>query len=552
MVKYSKLFINGKVYTVSEGMPWAEAFAITGNKISFVGSNLEADALRVEAEEVVDLKGMMVLPGFVDGHMHIQMAGPEQLFKVQLHDLDNEKDYIQRIKEYVEAHPEADRYEGVGWINPAFDVKGPRRQALDAICPDKPIVIDSGDHHSLWANTKAFEICGITADTQVPEGNLIEREEDGYPSGTVRELYAMSLFDKARLTLGKEEYKAVIRSVQEFYGPYGVTGLVDALVPADCPIIDAYKEMAEDGELKCRIRGALGLTEDADENQVIKLVKAREKTLHSGDMLRIDEAKVFLDGVIEGKTGFLKEPYEDEEEYRGFPIWDYDKLVKVCKKADEAEFNLHFHTIGDAASEFMCDCLDEVIKNNPDRKNRRPVATHLQVLDPREIERMAEDNFVCISDPFWFFKDKGYYYDIEIPFLGERAAREYPMKSLFDAGMVVGVGSDYSVTPDPSPLAGIQIAMTRLKEDVDPSTASEADVLGPEERVSLEVMLEAYTKGNAYATMDEDIVGTIEVGKYADIVVLAENLFELPIGDIHKAKVVMTISNGETIFEDLT
>ena len=153
MSRFDTLFINGNIYTVDDERSRAQALAIKDSRIAFVGSNEEAEKLRSEADTVIDLEGRMMLPGFIDAHMHLSIAGPEMLYKVVLHDLDNEQDYLNRIKEYVTKHPEMDRYEGAGWINPAFGPKGPTRQSLDSVCPDKPIIVDSGDHHTMWANT---------------------------------------------------------------------------------------------------------------------------------------------------------------------------------------------------------------------------------------------------------------------------------------------------------------------------------------------------------------------------------------------------------------
>lgn len=548
MSKYDKLFINGKVYTVDDSRSWAEAVAISGNRIAFVGSNEEAEALKKDASEVIDLDGKMLLPGFIDGHMHIYMAGPERLFKIMLHNFDTEEDYLKEIERYIKAHPEMEMYEGCGWINPAFGPKGPTRQALDSVCPDKPLVLDSGDHHTFWANTKAIEYCGITAETTVPDGNVIEREEDGYPSGAFREFAAIKLLDKARLKFDKEDFKNVIRNMQEFYAPYGVTMLYDAMVPVNNSMVDAYKEMADADELTCRIRGGFESTEHLSADQVDKFVEARAKAGHS-DKLKLEQVKIFTDGVIEGKTGFLKEPYEDEESYRGDPIWDLEALSDVCIRADKEGFDLHFHVIGDAATEMMVDCLDNVKAANPDNTTRRPVATHLQIVDPADIKRMADHNFVCITDPYWFFKEKGYFDGLEQPYLGERANHEYPMKSLFDAGMTIGMGSDYSVTPDPNPLKGMQIAITRLKETINPEECDPEMVLWPEERVTLEQMVAAATRGNAFAYHDEDILGTIEVGKLADMVVLEKNIFEVPVHELHNVKVCMTIADGQIVYK---
>lgn len=549
MKKYDKLFVNGLIYTVDDNHRWAEALAISDDKIAFIGSDAEAEKIKSDSTEIIDLQRKMVLPGFIDGHMHVYMAGPEQLFKIVLHDLDTEEAYLKRIKDYVDAHPEMDKYEGAGWMNPAFGPKGPTRQALDSVCPDKPIVLDSGDHHTFWANTKAIEYCGITAETTVPEGNVIEREEDGYPSGAFREFMAIKLLDKARIKLGKEEFKQVIEYMQKFYAPYGVTMLFDAMIPPAHPVVDAYIEMAKSGKLMMKLRGGIESSEYKPSDQVDEFVTCRTKASECGDMFKLDIVKVFMDGVIEGKTGYLKEPYEDDPNYRGNPIWQYKPLKEMCTKADKENFDLHFHVIGDAACEMMVDCIEDVAKANPGREGRRPVATHLQVVDPEDIKRMACNGFVCMTDPYWFFKEKGYFDGLEKPYLGERAEHEYPMKDLIDAGMVIGAASDYSVTPEPNPLKGMQIAVTRLKETVDSESAAAETVLAPDQRVSLEQMVEAFTRGNAFSMGVEDITGTLEVGKYADMVILENNIFEVPIDKLHEVKVCMTVSNGRVIYE---
>ena len=549
MSKYDTLFVNGRIYTEDDNRSRAQALAVSGSRIAFVGSDEEAEPLKAEAEKVVDLEGKMMLPGFIDAHMHLSIAGPEMLFKVVLHDLDSEEDYLKRIKEYVDSHPEMEKYEGAGWINPAFGPEGPTRQALDSVCPDKPIVVDSGDHHTMWANTKAIELCGITAQTTVPEGNVIEREADGYPSGAFREFAAIKLLDKARIHLGKEEYKSVIRYMQDFYAEMGTTTIMDALNPVYTEFNEALLELQADGELKFKVRGAFEVPETEPFKYFDQYLEYRDRFRETGDQVKLEMVKILTDGVIEGKTGYMKDPYEDDPNYRGDPIWKMEDLVGFCKKADEEDFDIHFHVIGDAACCMAIDCMDAVTAANGDKADRRVSMTHLQVVDPADIPRMAKHRFICVTNPYWFFKEKGYFEGLEKPYIGERADREYPMKDLFNAGLIVGAASDYSVTPDPYPPKGMQIGVTRLVETVDPEAAEPDQILGPDQRVSLQQMIDTFTRNNAYFLRDEKITGTLEVGKYADLVVLEKDLFDVPVGELHSVKPVMTMADGKVIYE---
>ena len=204
------------------------------------------------------------------------------------------------------------------------------------------------------------------------------------------------------------------------------------------------------------------------------------------------------------------------------------------------------HAIGDAAVAMTLDAIDAAKTADPDR-DRRPVITHLQIVDPADYHRLADHKVAVVTNPYWHFKYRGFFEDIEVPYLGERAYHEYPMKSMQDAGIILGGASDYNVTPIPAPLRGIQIGATRVGIDEDPNDMEL--VLAPEERMSVEDMVEVFTKGNAYSMRMDDITGSVEVGKCADFVILEKNIFEVPPEDIYKVKVVQTISEGKVIYE---
>ncbi|MFR4798843.1 MAG: amidohydrolase family protein, partial [Lentihominibacter sp.] len=219
---------------------------------------------------------------------------------------------------------------------------------------------------------------------------------------------------------------------------------------------------------------------------------------------------------------------------------------EFCRKVDELGFDIHVHSIGDAATSMTLDALDFINEKNPSR-DRRPVITHLQIVDSADYSRIKQHKVAAVTNPYWHFKYRGFFEDIEVPYLGERAYHEYPMKSLLDAGIILGGASDYNVTPVPAPLRGIQIGVTRVGIDENPDDMDL--VLAPEERLSVEQMVELFTMGNAYALRMEDITGSIEVGKCADLVILEENIFEVPHQDIYKVKVIQTVSEGKIIYK---
>ncbi len=536
------LYKNGKIYTIDGDDRCVEACGVKGNKFTFVGSNEEAEA--IEADKVIDLNGKTVLPGFIEAHAHVTWAAVDAVFKVGLFGEESVDAYLEKIKKFIDDHPDLPVYEGVGWENPMFEKTGPSRKLLDGICPDKPVMMWSHDKHSLWINTKAMEMCGITRDTKVPAGNIIEKDENGDPKGTLREFAAIALVDSIKPVFSKENYKEAIAWVQKHLAQYGITSMLDPVLDPDEESINALMEMNEADELICKIRGAFKSSESDPYKHIDRYDDIRSKA--NSHMFAIDQMKLFIDGVIEGKTGYLKEPYDGESEYCGDPIWDKDTLNEFCRKVDAMGMDIHCHVIGDAAIAMALDALDSITSENP-LWERRPVLTHLQVVDPADHKRMVDHNVTAVINPYWHFKYRGFFDDIELPYLGARAYKEYPEKSLADAGIRLGAASDYNVTAVPAPLQGTQIGATRVYLDEDPEDMEQ--VLAPEERISVKELLKAFTMGNAYACRLDDIAGSIEEGKCADMVILEEDPLEVPVMDIHKIKICQTISEGKIIYE---
>jgi hypothetical protein len=262
-------------------------------------------------------------------------------------------------------------------------------------------------------------------------------------------------------------------------------------------------------------------------------------------LFRISGAKVFVDGVVEGGTAYLHEPYAHKPDFRGEPLWEQGQLNALCQAADRKNLQIHIHAIGDAAIRMSLDALAYARQQNGQRDSRHLI-THLQVVDYADIPRFAELDVVGVPQPFWHVKGE-YFWGLEAKYLGrERAEKEYPMKSFLDAGVTLASASDYPVQVPSPPLVGIMLGVLRcIPGDPDPN-----EILGPHERMSLADMITSFTINGAYANFMEDETGSIEVGKKADLVVLERNLFDISTEEIGDVKVLMTLFEGKAVQRD--
>ncbi|NIS79649.1 MAG: amidohydrolase family protein [Anaerolineales bacterium] len=541
MDKQSDLVLkNGSIYTVDQDRTWAEAIAISGEKIIFVGSDEAAESFIGMETEVIDLERKMVLPGFIDSHAHPSHA-VDLVSNINLHMLDTLEEYKRAIAGFVDNHPNADTFRGRGWSDTLFPKLGPTSEILDAIVPDRPIAIVSYDGHSLWVNSVTLERAGINKDTPDPDGGRIERHPaTGQPSGTLRET-ASKLVESVIPDYSIEERKKALLAYQDMALSVGITMSHDAML--DIGSIAAFNALAEEGRLKMRFRGAITMEPYIGIKQQIEMV-VNERSKNTHPFFQTHTAKIFVDGVVEGGSAYLLEPYEHEPEYRGKPIWGPDSLNNACVALDHENIQIHFHVIGDAAARMTLDAL-EGVKKTKGRLGSRHLATHLQLVKPEDIPRFKELCVIGVPQPFWF-KIDNYYRELALPYLGrERADSQYPMQSFIVAGVIMASGSDFPVTIPFDPLIAIQIGITR--SDI---AGKSREMLSPEERASLEDMITSFTYNGAYANFVENEIGSIEVGKQADVIVLDQNLFNIPVHMIAKTKVILTLVDGIEVFRD--
>ena len=533
---------NAFIYTVDQKRTVAEALAIRSGKIVFVGHNGDVRRFAGKETKIIDLGGRMVLPGFIDSHCHPSGAY-KQFYEISFNSVRTVPEYQKAIREYYGSHPGAKYLKGRGWSNTLFPKTGPDKKLIDEIVTDIPVSLSSEDGHSKWVNSKALELAGITKNTPNPDGGVIEHDPiTGEPTGTLRES-AASLVAKLFPDYSIDELMRGYIAYQKMALAFGITTAHDADIDLGSNEISAYKTLEKANQLEMRFRASLYVSPKDGLKQVAAI--AAERTKHKGPYFQIHAAKIYVDGVVEGSTAYLKEPYKHLPNSRGEFLWKPEDLNAMCAELDKNELQIHVHSIGDGATGVTLDAFAHAAKLNGARDSRNLI-THLQLVSADDILRFKKLDVIAVTQPFWFMKDD-YYYNIQVPYLGqERADAEYPMESFFKAGVMVTSSSDYSVTIPCNPLVAIQTGMTRSR----PETTDVKEILWPGERATLDQMIASFTINGAFANFLEKSTGSLEVGKMADVIILDKNLFNIPVADISKARVLMTLFEGNEAFKD--
>ena len=540
MNKIADSVIYGNFYTVDEKNPKAQAVAIRDGKFIYVGDAAGIKEYISEDTKVERYDDGMILPGFVDGHAHGNLGGSKMLLMCPLNECKTLDAIRAKLKKFIAEHPEMNKIQGMGWDDSTFGVNGPTAAMIDDLT-DKPIAMIDYGHHSFWLNSAAMKLKNITKDTPDIEDGVIVRGADGNPTGCFREGTSI-YFNDLLYHFTVEEYKKALLAFQDVFLSIGVTMTFDPMVNYDYGwenVMEAYHQLDAEGKLKLRVHG--GYQVFVDKNPVAdveKGVKLREK--YKGNRFDIDTIKILLDGVLESRTGYLNEPYSDSNDgYRGLLRFDSNTLTETVKKTNELGMTMHIHTIGDGAIDEALNAFEKA-GTSPDN---RSALTHLQLVNPTAFDRMAKLGVVAVSNPYWFIKDPNYHEKLSVPYLGrERAEKQYPMKTFFDKGIVVTQATDYPVTTDLKPTNGIQTAVIRQLPGR-PETA-----LYPTERVTVEQMIKAATFNGAYQFKCEDTLGSITVGKKADMVILDSDITACNPEKINDAKVLGTMIEGEWVY----
>jgi predicted amidohydrolase YtcJ len=526
---------GGLIYTLDPDLPRAEAVAVRGDRIIFVGGTGGVQAFVGPETEVVELGGGMLLPGFHDTHVH-PVAGGIEAARCDLSSAETLGDLRTAVSACA-ASGEGEWLLGGGFLLPLFPDGAPSRALLDSLSPGRPAFLTSADGHSGWANSLALARAGVTRETpDPPPDGVIVRTEGGEPQGTLRER-AMELVaaqipppSEAEIRAGLERGLAIARSV-------GITTLHEA--SADESFLRAYAAAEAEGRLTARVIAAIPVDVDRGADQVPELEALRDRYL--GRLLRPVAAKIFLDGVIEGGTAALLEPYADRPGWAGELALSPDSLEAIVSALDRAGFKVHEHAIGDRAIRVALDAF-EAQRTRDAGEGPRHVMAHIQLFDPADLPRMAELGVVASFQPLWFYADT-YITELTEPRLGTARSRWlYPARSLSATGAQLAGGSDWPVS-SMNPLLAIETAVTRRDPELGPGPSWLA-----EERLDLETAIRAYTMGGALAGDLEDEVGAIVAGRAADLVVLDQDLFAGPPEAISDALVLLTIFEGRVVY----
>ena len=487
-------------------------------------------ALEEATDEKVDLQGAFVMPAFADGHAHPLFAGREMLGP-QVNGLQSVAEIVDEVRRYALANLNekwiiGGAYEAAIIEQGDFDARW-----LDEAVNDRPVVLHAVDHHTIWVNSIALELSGITASTKNPDGGTIARRDDGSPKGTLREPTAIGLVtDNAPKRTMKNEVQALVLACDALL-KVGITSAVDAWIePGMAEVyIEAAKTKKLTVDMSLCFLAVAGQWQESVEYH--KELRKEIEALPKSSNLEAKTIKFLLDGALSSGTAALMEPYLDDPTTSGLLMWEEDDLLNALCVFDDLDFQVHLHAIGDAAVRQALDAIEAMQRVNP-RRDRRPVIAHAQLIHPDDVERFRRLGVIANYQPLWTYLDP-MNKELILPRLGEkRNNRQYPLRTVVDSGAMISFGSDWPVTTH-VPLAALAVPVHRQSLDGFP-----AEGWSKHEAITIEESMTFYTRNVAFQTFREESLGRLEVGMRADFVVLDCNPLEVDPHEISSIKIV--------------
>jgi predicted amidohydrolase YtcJ len=538
------ILYNAKVYTVDEEKPWAQAVAIKDDKIVYVGNNKDVQNWVDSNTVQQNLNGKMLLPGFIDSHAHLIMGGAYAR-SLSLDTYADPETWIEQIKQFSKENPDTPYILGYGFLSSAFGPEGPTAKMLDTIVSDRPVFIWDEGFHGGWINTKAIQLLNLTKDTPdpAPGFSYYKRDINGNPTGYLLEFTTYMAVDGLNL-ITPEVISLGSGDIIEIMNSYGITSVFDAGASGvEDQLFATLDKLIDENKMTIRMVGSLFFDKVEPVDQVIAKM-ATAKANSKGKPYQINVVKIMNDGTVEGKTAGVFEAYQGEPNNKGKTVFSQQQINIMIDKLTGQDIDIHVHALGDRAVHETLNAIELAKETHPNSKTRHTIC-HIQIIIDEDIERMAKLDVIAQSTPLWASYDeygKAFVSD-------DQFSRFFRFNSLKTAGATMSFGSDYPSTGAGtlgiSPLFNIEIGHTR-------QNAGEKD--GPiqpniNERLDLASLVHGYTMGGAKQLGMENSIGSITVGKKADMVVLDKNLFETQVHSIHQIKVLQTYLGGEIIYQ---
>ncbi len=543
------VFINGDMLTgfssgIEKGSAWAkenpraQAIAVRGDRIVAVGSNSEIQKLKGKSTQVVDLGGRFVMPGFNDAHLHLAGGGFEKL-NVDLVGVRSLQDMKNRIAARATNTPAGEWIQGRGWDHTVWaDKKLPTRQDIDAVAGDHPAVFVRVDGHIAVANSAALSAAGINRNTPDPLGGQIDRDAQGEPTGVLRESAKDELLSKVPKPSPAQRRRAIELALQDA-ASHGITSMQDN---SDWEDFLVYEDLEREGKLTARITEWLPFTAPVAVLQQHRAHHdAKDPMLHTGML------KGFMDGSLGSRTAAMLKPYSDDPQSSGLRQFKQSELNEMAEKRVAARFQMGFHAIGDRGVEMALDAFSDAegdarennirgLTQDTEKREFRFRIEHAQVAAPDQFARFRELNVIASMQPNHLLTDMNWAMDRIGP---ERAKHAYAWKAFLDNGVALAFGTDYPVEPI-TPFRGLYAAVTRKNETAE---------FFPEDKISIQQAIAAYTSGAAYAEFAESEKGMLAPGMLADFVVLDRDITKVAPREILGTKVLRTVVGGKTVYQ---
>lgn len=538
------VYTNGRIYTVNEAQPWAEALAVIDGRIVAIGTSKDVASTIGENTKVIDLAGNFAMPGVVDLHSHPFITPWYGAMNLSLVQGGNPDAILAEVAAYASANPDKEWIIGGQWAAGIFPNDSPNKELLDEIVSDRPVALLDNTGHSMWLNSKAMELAGINADS--PTSNLIIIDKDPEtrePTGTVRE-QAIQIVEQSIPQATPEVYAPHIKTVMDMFKSYGITSQQTA--EGHRGALDALKLLEKDGQLEQRMyiswdwKTTLNLAYSVEdiEGQI------ENRAIYESDLVYPNYVKIYGDGSPSGRSALLLEPYSNDLDFYGDANMSVEEFAEAFIKFDNMGVGVHIHVTGDGTAERVVEAFEIMRAKNGDSGVRHKMA-HNFLTNAEQFNRLGQlsDMAVDFSPPM--FHPHAAAEGAFRPASGDRMEDSHAVRKALDAGLHVGQGSDWqTLNPTPDPLIALESMVTR-QNPFDPEMTG---TLGPENAVTLEEAIMICTLGGAAVIGAENDIGSLATGKFADMIVLDQNLFEIKPTDIYDSTVLMTIVGGKVVY----